>query len=156
MIRAAQALYFTALGLWVGAIAVLGALVAPTTFQEAPSRNDAGRIFGSILEKFGVAELVLAGLVLVTAWILRRTAASGSRAGRIRLVLALVLAALCATSVLGVNPAIRRAAAHRPAAPAGGFDTLHAWGTRLMVARLVTGLLLLAYSGASFRSSDGT
>lgn len=161
MIRAVQAVYFTVLGLWVGSLAVLGAVVAPTTFRAAPSRADAGRIFGAVLERFGVAELVLAGLVLGTAWLLRRGAVRGSRAGWIRVALALILALLCATSVLVVNPAVRNAAAlrdnpaHHDRSPAS-FDLLHAWATRLMAARLVGGLLLLAYSGAALRSPDGS
>lgn len=160
--RAAQALYVTALGLWVGGIAVLGALVAPVTFRTASTRPEAGRIFGAVLQVFGPVELVLAGIVIVSCWMARRGSPRESRAGIVRLALAFVMAALCALSVLGVNPVIRQGAAKGAAAMAVDdparvhFDSMHAWGTRLMGARLAAGLLLLAYSGATLRASDGS
>jgi glycerol uptake facilitator-like aquaporin len=161
VIRVAQAVYVTALGLWVGGIAVLGALVAPVTFREAPTRADAGRIFGSVLEAFGWIEAGFAAVIVVSAWALRKAAPRESRAGVVRLGLAVAMAALCSTSVFALNPAVRAAASKGASArPAGDparerFDALHSWSTRVMASRLVAGLLLLAYSGATIRGGDG-
>jgi glycerol uptake facilitator-like aquaporin len=145
----------------VGGIAALGALVAPVTFREAPTRADAGRIFGSVLEAFGWLEASFAALLLLSAWALRKAAPRGSRAGIVRLGLAVAMAALCSTSVFVLNPAVRTAASKGASArPAGDpergrFDALHSWSTRVMASRLAAGLLLLAYSGATLRGGDG-
>ena len=157
MIRAAQSVYFTALGLWVGGLGTLGAIVAPSVFRTAPSRAEAGRIFGSILRTFGVVELVLAALVLGSGCLLRR--APGMKWGTLRTVLVVCVCILAVTSVLWVDPAVAQAAAevrdveklpdHDPGRIR--FQKLHRWSERMAGATLRTGLALLVLSGASLK-----
>lgn len=157
MIRAAQSVYFTALGLWVGGLAVLGAIVAPTVFRNAPTRADAGRIFGAILRTFGIVEVVLAGLVLVSGWALRQ--APGMRWGKARTVLVVLLCVLVVVSVFGVDPAVAQAAVklqgiqNLPADDPGKahFDLLHGLSEKLAGTTLLAGLALLILSGASLK-----
>ncbi|HXX95192.1 MAG TPA: DUF4149 domain-containing protein [Planctomycetota bacterium] len=157
MIRVARSVYFTALGLWVGGLATLGALVAPTVFQKAGSRAEAGRIFGAILGRFGWAQIVLAALVLVSAWILR--SAPDMRWPRVRMVLVVLLCVLVVVSVFGVNPAVAQAAGKMgdlervPLDDPGRvyFQSLHRWSERLAGATLLAGFALLVLSGASLK-----
>lgn len=157
MIRAAQSVYFTALGLWVGGLAALGAIVAPTVFRNAPTRADAGRIFGAVLRTFGIVELVLAGLVLASGWVLRK--APGMRWGTARTILVVGLCVLVVVSVCGVDPAVAQAASKArdveklPADDPGKihFQTLHGLSEKLAGATLLAGLALLILSGASLK-----
>lgn len=159
MIRAAQSVYFTALGLWVGGLAALGAIVAPTVFRNAPTRTDAGRIFGAVLRTFGIVELVLAGCVLVSGGILRK--APGMKWGKARTFLVVVVCVLVVVSVCGVDPAVAQAAGQVQQLPENDpgrehFQSLHRWSERLAGATLLTGLALLILSGASLKPpSDG-
>jgi putative copper export protein len=157
VIRAAQSVYFTALGLWVGGLGALGAIVAPSVFRTAPSRADAGRIFGSILRTFGVVELVLAGMLLGSACLLRR--APGMRWGTLRAALVMCMCLLAVISVCGVDPAVAQAAgqvrdAERTPEHDPGrvrFQRLHQWSERLAGTTLLVGFVLLVLSGASFK-----
>ena len=49
MTKAAHAVYFTSLALWVGGLAALTIVAAPTIFKHASSRTAAGAIFGPVL-----------------------------------------------------------------------------------------------------------
>ena len=157
MIRAAQSVYFTALGLWVGGLATLGAIVAPAVFQKAGSRADAGRIFGAALQTFGIVELFLAGLLLISAWMLRKS--PGMRWGRLRMFLVAALCVLAVISVCGVNPAVAQAAGKignvdRLAGDDPGrvyFQKLHRLSEGLAGTTLMAGFALLLLSGASLK-----
>lgn len=154
MIRVAHSVYVTALGLWVGGLAALGTIVAPVVFQKAPSRGDAGRIFGEVIERFGWVELGLSTVVLVSSWILRKS--SGPRWGKVRLMWAFVLTALVAISVFGVTPAVKQASAKLgdvdrvPADDPGKvyFLRLHRASEALASVTLLGGFALLAVSAA--------
>jgi uncharacterized membrane protein len=161
ILRAALAVYFSALGLWVGGLAVLGAVVAPTVFGTAGSRPLAGRIFGSILRTFGWAELALGGLVVLSAWILRST--PKGRAAKLRLLLAFVMAVLAIVYVCGVNPTVHQRGeklALNPSTPEDDpsraqFRTLHRISESLVAANLLIGLSLLVFSAATLKPADG-
>jgi hypothetical protein len=154
VIRIAHSVYITALGLWVGGLATLGTIVAPVVFQKAPTRGDAGRIFGPLIERFGWVEVGLSAGVLVASWILRKS--PGPRWGRIRLVWASVLTLLVAISVFGVTPAVTQASARLgdidrlpPEDPGRvSFLQLHRASETLASATLLGGFALLAVSAA--------
>lgn len=157
MIRAAQSVYFTALGLWVGGLGTLGVIVAPSVFRTAPSRAEAGRIFGSLLRTFGIVELVLAALVLGSACLLRR--APGMRWGSLRTILVVCICLLAVASVCGVDPAVAHASGqvsdveklpdHDPGRIR--FQRLHQWSEQLAGATFLAGFALLVLSGASLK-----
>ena len=58
-------LYHLGLAIWIGGVAVLGALVAPALFKALP-RQDAGAIFGPILRRFSRWRIAAAGLALAS------------------------------------------------------------------------------------------
>jgi uncharacterized membrane protein len=53
------------LALWVGGGVVAGAIVAPATFRLLPSRDQAGALFGAVLERFGAMCHVLSVWIVI-------------------------------------------------------------------------------------------
>jgi hypothetical protein len=161
MIRTARALYFTALGLWVGGMATLAFIVAPTLFGKA--RPVAGTVFGAILQRFGVLQLVLGAIVVVAAAILMKAGELKTRAGFLRLAVLAVMLLLVCTAQFYLGPAIQHERDTIPnfdSIPSGvpakaRFDSLHRWSVRLAGATLLLGAGLLALSAATSKSSDG-
>lgn len=161
MIRAVRALYFTALGLWVGGMATLAFVVAPTLFRV--TRPTAGLAFGAILRSFGPFQLVLGAIASVTVVVLLNSGEVSPRAGWIRLgVLVLMLLLVC-TSQFYLGPAIdreRNAVPNFDSIPRGvpakaRFDSLHRTSVVLASATLLLGVGLLALSAAGVKSRDG-
>jgi len=150
-------LYVLALVVWLGGMVVLGALVAPTTFQilqaAAPieGRMLAGEVFGAILARFHYVAYVAGGLLLVT---LTAMAVLGPRprayAVRSALIAAMLAVALYSGFVvLSRVDAIQREAggltSRLPADDARRveFDRLHELSTRLMLLNMAGALVLL-------------
>ena len=83
--------YVLALVVWLGGMVILGAVVAPTTFQvlqasvPATGRELAGAVFGTMLARFHYVAYVAGGLLLVTLAAMRvlgpRPAHVGVRVG---------------------------------------------------------------------------
>lgn len=163
MIRTARALYFTALGLWVGGMATLAFLVAPTLFRSAPSRAVAGSLFGAILRGFGPFQLVFGAVSVIALAVLMKVGELNTRAGLIRLGVLVLMILLVCVSQFYVGPAIERERAAVPnfdATPSGvpikaRFDALHRWSVNLAGATFVAGVGLLAFSAARLQHSDG-
>jgi uncharacterized membrane protein len=149
--------YVLALVVWLGGMVVLGAIVAPATFQvlqaSAPDagRALAGQLFGNILGRFHYVAYAAGGTLLVTLAIM---AVLGPRprhfAVRVALVGTMLLIAFYSGFiVLGTIDAIQAEVGGLPSLlPAGDarrvrFDSLHALSTRLMMVNLVGALTLL-------------
>ena len=72
MVLPLRYLYVLALGVWLGGMVVLGAIVAPSTFQvlqaSAPEigRALAGELFGTILARFHYVAYTCGGVLLVS------------------------------------------------------------------------------------------
>jgi hypothetical protein len=164
--------YVLALAAWLGGMVVLGAVVAPTTFQVlapstveglAPSSAEgqasapgnrralAGEVFGAILARFHYVAYAAGGTLLLALVAMRIL---GPRphafAFRAVLVLAMLLVALYSGIViLGTIDAIQASAGGLPSLlPVGDsrrirFDELHRLSTRLMMANIAGTLVLL-------------
>jgi uncharacterized membrane protein len=149
--------YVLALVVWLGGMVVLGAIVAPSTFQvlqaSAPEsgRALAGELFGTILARFHYVAYAAAGILLVS---LSAMAVLGPRprhyAVRILLVFTMLLVALYSgIYVLGTIDAIQAEVGGLPSLlPSGDarrirFDALHVLSTRLMMANVAGALALL-------------
>lgn len=152
-------IYVLALALWLGGMLVLGAIIAPTTFQvlqaSAPEsgRLLAGELFGAILERFHYLAYG-AGAVLFTS--LAAMALVGPRprglAARMTLVgIMLLIALYSGIVVLGEIDSIQEALGSLPSTlPADDprrirFDQLHEFSTQLMIANIVGALGLLCW-----------
>lgn len=159
--------YVLTLVIWLGGMVILGALVAPTTFQILQSlepstgRALAGELFGETLSRFHYIAYGAGSLMLVTlmamARIARRPAGYGMRGVLVAVMLAVAL--YSGLVVLSRIDTIQRdvggLASSLPAADARRleFDALHLLSTRLMMLNLAGGLALL-YWEARERTSD--
>jgi hypothetical protein len=149
--------YILALVVWLGGMVVLGALVAPTTFQvlQAASPDQgralAGELFGLMVSRFHYfaygAGAVLFVSLAVMAILGPRPASFAIRMGIITVMLA--VAAYSGVVVLGEISSLQRALGALPSTlPAADprrlrFDQLHQLSTRLMTFNIVAALALL-------------
>jgi hypothetical protein len=155
--RALRYVYVLALVVWLGGMVVLGAVVAPATFQvlqaNAPvnGRELGGAVFTTILERFHYVAYGSGALLLLT---LAAMALLGPRprglAARSALVAAMLAVALYSGFVvLRGADTIRREVGGLPSKlPADDarrvrFDQLHVLSTRLMMVNIVGALALL-------------
>jgi len=155
--RALRYVYMLALVAWLGGMILLGALVAPTTFQvlqaSAPEhgRALAGELFGVILARFHYFAYAAGAVLLLT---LAAMALLGPRprgfAVRTAIVAAMPAVAIYSgVVVLGRVAAIQHEVGILPSQlPAGDarrvrFDELHTLSTRLMMLNIIAALALL-------------
>lgn len=148
--------YVLALVVWLGGMVVLGAIVAPATFQvlqaSAPDgRALAGELFGQILARFHYVAYVAGSLLLITL-VLMAIIGPRPRAFAIRLgfiTIMLLVSLYSGLIVLRTIDAIQLEVGSLPSLlPAGDarrvrFDELHQLSTRLMMVNIVGALALL-------------
>lgn len=149
--------YVLTLAVWLGGMAVLGALVAPTTFEvletlePAAGRALAGDVFGLTITRFHDVGYVAGTLLVVTLVAMRllgpRPAAFGART--------LIAAGMLAVTLYSGLIVLRRIDAVQQEAgglvsrlPASDarrvrFDELHQLSTRLMLLTMAGALVLL-------------
>jgi uncharacterized membrane protein len=149
--------YVLALVVWLGGMIVLGAVVAPATFQllqarePAAGRQLAGQVFGGTLGRFHYVAYGAGTLMLVT---LAAMAILGPRprgfAARVTITTIMLLVAIYSGFVvLAGADAVQRDAGGLPSRlPAGDarrvrFDELHLLSTRLMMLNIAGALALL-------------
>ena len=149
--------YVLALVVWLGGMIVLGALVAPTTFQilqasvPATGRELAGEVFGAIIATFHCVAYAAGAVLLVS---LTAMAVLGPRPRAYAVRCAIIAATLGVSLysglvVLGRIDAIQREVAgpvsRLPTGDArrGQFDQLHRLSERLMMLNMAGAMLLL-------------
>lgn len=156
LVRAAVALHFIALALWVGGLAALGLIVPPLAFRADPAF--AGVVVGGSLRVFGKVEIACALVALFTAVIAQAVGVWGRdiRWTRILALLAMVVLTLVYTQA--VYPPMEELSPRRATdvAAKAEFDRLHAWSTRLVGANLLLGIVVLGVSAATMKSPDGS
>ena len=149
--------YVLALAIWLGGMVVLGAVVAPTTFQvlqaiePSTGRLLGSAVFGAILSRFhdvayGAGTLALLALAAM-ALLGPRPVAFAVRSAIVALMLAVAL--YSGFVVLREVNSIQQEVGGLPSSlPAGDerrerFDLLHQLSTRLLVINIVGALTLL-------------
>ena len=149
--------YVLALVVWLGGMVLLGALVAPTTFEvlqasePVTGRALAGDLFGAILSRFHYVAYAAGAILLVTLAVMAvlgpRPASYAIRSAII--VVMLGVAVYSGFVVLRRVDAIQREVGRLPSQLAAGdarrieFDALHLLSTRLMLFDMVGALVLL-------------
>jgi Domain of unknown function (DUF4149) len=149
--------YVLALVVWLGGMLILGALVAPMTFDVLQAigggqgRELAGALFGSMLARFHYIAYGAGGLLLLMLGAMRvlgpRPAHGGVRA--VIIVVMLAVALYSGMVVLRQIDAVQVAAGGLPSRlPEGDarrvrFDALHVLSTRLMMFNIMGALVLL-------------
>ena len=149
--------YVLALVVWLGGMVILGAVVAPTTFQvlqtsvPATGRELAGAVFGATLARFHYVAYAAGGLLLVTLAAMRVLGPRPANVG-VRSIIAAVMLAVALYSgmvVLRQIDAVQVEAGGLPSRLAAGddrrirFDALHLLSTRLMFFNIFAALVLL-------------
>ena len=149
--------YVLALVIWLGGMVVLGAIVAPATFQvqqaSAPENGRvlAGELFGTMLARFHYIAYSCGGILLVS---IGAMAVLGPRprafAVRLGLIAVMLLISLYSGFiVLRTIESVQLEAGRLPSLlPAGDplrvrFDQLHQLSTRLMMVNVIGALGLL-------------
>jgi len=146
-----------ALVVWLGGMIVLGAIVAPATFQvlqtSAPDigRALAGNLFGVVLARFHYIAYSAAAVLLLTmaAMALLGPRPRGLPVRGILVAVMLAIAVYSGVVVTGRLNAIQRDVGGLPSLlPAGDarrvrFDELHTLSTRLMMVNVIGALALL-------------
>jgi hypothetical protein len=149
--------YVLALVVWLGGMVVLGAVIAPTTFQvlqaSAPEtgRALAGELFGTILARFHYVAYACGGVLLIS---LGALAVLGPRprafAVRLGLIAAMLLVSVYSGVIVLDNiDSVQAEAGRLPSLlPAGNplrvrFDQLHQLSTRLMLVNIAGAIVLL-------------
>jgi uncharacterized membrane protein len=150
-------LYVLALVVWLGGMVILGALVAPTTFQvlqasaPATGRELAGAVFGAMLARFNYVAYTAGGLLLVTLAVMRVLGPRPRHVGVRAIIAALMLAVALYSGrvVLRQIDAVQSEAGELPSRLVAGderrvrFDALHLLSVRLMMFNIAGGLVLL-------------
>jgi uncharacterized membrane protein len=156
-VLALRYVYVLALAVWLGGMVVLGAVVAPTTFEvlqasePATGRLLGGAVFGAILSRF---HYVAYGAGILTLLALTAMALLGPRpvafAVRWSIVALMLLVALYSGLVVlrGVDALQQEVGGLPSSLPAGDarrvrFDELHQLSTRLMMVNILGALALL-------------
>jgi uncharacterized membrane protein len=149
--RALRYVYVLALVVWLGGMVMLGALVAPATFQvlqaSAPDigRALAGELFGVVLARFHYVAYGAGALLLIT--LAAKARGRGPSSAIVGTMLGVAL--YSGIVVLGRVDAIQREVGVLPSKlPATDtrriqFDQLHTLSTRLMMFNIVAALVLL-------------
>jgi uncharacterized membrane protein len=149
--------YVLALVVWLGGMVILGALVAPTTFEvlqatePASGRELAGAVFGATIARFHYVAYAAGGLLLVT---LAAMALLGPRPRAFAVRAALVTAMLGVAVYSGVIVLGRMESVQQEAGGSAArlppeddrrirFDELHRLSTNLMLINMVGALVLL-------------
>jgi MFS superfamily sulfate permease-like transporter len=157
--RAVRYVYVLALVVWLGGMVVLGAVVAPATFQvlqanePVTGRELGGAVFTTILERFHYVAYGAGALLLIT---LALMAVLGPRprhlAVRFGLITAMLAVALYSGAVVLRNAdGIRLEVGGLPSRlPEGDarrvrFDQLHTLYTRLMMVKILGAMTLLLW-----------
>lgn len=172
-------LHAFALAVWLGGMAVLGAVVAPATFQVLQARDAvsgrvlAAAVFGTILDRFQFVAYACAAVVLMTLAVMARAGkkTDAERTARaegfaVRGVLAAAMLAVALYMGFSLYPEVNRiqaaiGSAVSPSTLEAGdprrlrFDALHARSTRLMQLNLAGTLILLAWHARSGARARG-
>ena len=159
---ALRLVYVLALAVWLGGMAILGAVVAPTIFQTLQTADPeggralAGLAFGAMLARFHYVAYGCGALLLVMLIIMAvlgpRPKAFAVRCGLVAAMLA--VSAYTGVVVLGEIDAIQREVGALPSRlPAGDlhrirFDELHQLSTRLVMVNLLGALALVYWEAA--------
>lgn len=145
--------YFIALSIWVGGMAVLAFLAAPTAFRELPTRAQAGAFFGHLLAGFSRVELICATVCLIASLVFHLSKPTFSGWAKVQwflLAFMMVIAGIHDFYVIPQARAIRVETAESPEAPSeslrSNFAALHRASEILFGLNLLAGMALVGVS----------
>jgi uncharacterized membrane protein len=156
-VLALRYVYVLALAIWLGGMVILGAVVAPTTFQvlqasePATGRFLGGVVFGAVLARFHVVAYGAGALALLALMAMAllgprpRSFAVRSAIVALMLLIALYSGFVVLREIDAIQQEIGRLPSSLPAHDARRirFDELHQLSTHLMVVNIIGALALL-------------
>jgi hypothetical protein len=153
MIRVARVVLIASLALWVGGLATISFVLAPTAFKVV-SRQDAGQVVGRSLRTFGVIEVVCGVLAVASSIFLRY------KTGRGKPVVGLVILMLMITLVYvgWIYPAAAEAresmnytgpGINLHGSPADRFAKLHRASVALVGTNILLGAAALSFAAVA-------
>ena len=163
---AVRYVYVLALVVWLGGMVVLGAIVAPATFQVLQAavpidgRALAGNLFGTVLARFHYVAYAAGGTLLITL-ALMRVLGPKPRAFAVRFLIVAAMLAVAVYSgvvVLGTIDAIQLEVGGLPSrlpvddARRIRFDQLHQLSTQLMMTNVIAALALLYWEARDYET----
>ena len=157
MMRAARAVLIASLAFWVGGLATISFVVAPTAFRE--NRPVAGKFVGATLRTFGKVELACGVLALGASLVLYSRRPPGTRQGKLRVALVFLMLVLTASYVFSVYPSAQVSRMKLEGMPddtiaKDHFAMIHRVSVILVSANILLGSGVLICTAAS-KSSDG-
>lgn len=158
MTRAARVVLVLSLALWSGGLAAISFVVAPTAFQTAPTKKDAGTMVGATLRKFNKVEVGCGVLALASSLLLYAKRPEGTKKGLVPAVLVFVMLVVGVSLMASIYPdaAIARSKLEmspEDAAARDHFATVHRISVILVSINIFTGAGLLICQG--LRKTDG-
>ena len=147
MLTFAAILEMLAIVVWTGGLTVLSLLVAPALFKLAPSRTEAGRIFGALLKRFQPVAYAC-GLAILLAGALRWGGGYRALAAElVRYVIVVLMLGLAAYAGFVLTPKMEKlraelANAAKNDARRERFNGWHKLAMTLMIFQVLLGLAL--------------
>ena len=139
-------LHTVALGVWVGGIVAVGAVAAPAVFRTASSREEAGRIMGTVFRRFDGVVMGCILLLMITSPLLVAWFGRLSPWYAIEYVCIAMMSASAIYSAHVVSPRIRRLREEGNASDNPQFDQLHRVAVLSMQFNLACGCVALFFS----------
>jgi uncharacterized membrane protein len=150
-------LMFLSLVCWIGGLIFFAFVLAPTAFQVLPSTHLAGNVVGRALSKLHWIAIVSGIVFLVSSLLYSRLADGTAHVFAGRHVLLCLMLALTLVSQFWIMPrmdTLRGQVVDFASVPVDNpvrvqFDALHVWSTRVEVAVLLLGLVVVYLTAAS-------
>ncbi len=142
---------------WIGGLIFFAFVLAPTAFQVLPSTHLAGNVVGRALSKLHWIAIISGIIYLITSLLYSRLTNGTAHVFASRHVLLCLMLALTLLSQFWIIPrmdTLRAQVIDFASVPIDNparvqFDALHVWSTRVEVAVLLLGLVVVYLTAAS-------
>ena len=143
---------------WIGGLIFFAFVLAPTAFQVLPSTHLAGNLVGRALSKLHWMAIISGIIYLISSLLYSRLTSGTAHVFSGRHVLLCMMLALTLLSQFWIMPrmdTLRAQVNDFASVPIDNpvrvqFDALHVWSTRVEVAVLLLGLVVVYLTAASF------
>jgi uncharacterized membrane protein len=142
---------------WIGGLIFFAFVLAPTAFQVLPSTHLAGNVVGRALSKLHWIAIISGVIYLISSLLYSRLTDGTAHVFSGRHVLLCMMLALTLVSQFWIMPrmdTLRAQVSDFASVPVDNparvqFDALHVWSTRVEVAVLLLGLVVVYLTAAS-------
>ena len=155
-------LMFLSLVLWIGGLIFFAFVLAPTAFQVLPNTHLAGNVVGRALGKLHWIAIISGMVFLITSLLYSRLTGGTAHLFAMRHILIILMLGLTLLSQFWIIPkmdTLRASVGDFAQVPLTDparvqFDMLHIWSTRVEVAVLILGLVVIYLTGTALAASN--